>query len=251
MNPKVYRGSRIVGCLLLLLTFVLGFQARPANAAGTAATNFYEGALDGDDIVDWTLWLGRSGSQVLGLTYGTGGPAPDDALIGARMEGRIKRNKVTLKVYPIVARNRRSTIGKLTGTISGNTITGTFTMAGRQGTFSATLQDADLPEMQEYAGLYEGETDAGDLQLSLSRKGTFVLSGNAFGEEIFRAIGGWLITPDGQLWVLPVSLRGNNSFFEFTLKFRAPFALSLEENESGFSVREPIRSRVVAHFRRK
>lgn len=245
-----------------LTTLVCGFLllagARPAECKPTAkvtAPSFFQGTLNGGDIQNWTLWLSTTSKESLGVTFGTGGPAPTDHLLAARAEGTVKKKgrgfAIDLKLFAVTGSDVSVRVGRILGTSSPDGgYTGTFTLAGRSGTFSVTPAVAAPASVAALVGNYSSDGRDAEVQLNLASNGTFTLEGRVLGRAVGQAVGNWQVDSDGYLWLLPTRIAESNEFFDLTIKLRVPLKLRAVRSGNQLELFEPINNNQFASLTR-
>lgn len=228
-----------VQAVALLIAAAGLLAAEPASAA---TPRFFEGTLSGGDIEEWTLWIGINGKSVYGTTFGEGGPAGEDRLIGARLEGTLRGSRVKMRVFGFTATDSRLRIGTLTGTLSRsrNRITGSFSIAGRRGAFSTSLAARNTSASSRLVGDYSlGE--ALQLRISLRRDKTFRLSVRTDdGLELGTGSGVWYADREDRFWLLPLRMVSNNPLFTLSLKAQLPVRSEYELIAGALDIYDPF-----------
>lgn len=232
--------------LTLACTFLILAGARPAQCAKrVTAPSFFEGTLNGGDIQDWTLWLSTTSKEALGVTFGTGGPAPADHLLAARAEGTVKKKgrgfAIDLKLFAVSGDDVSVRVGRIIGTSTASGgYSGTFTLAGRSGTFTVSPATPSAVNTSALVGSYSSDGRDADVELTLANDGTFSLEGRVLGRAVGRAVGNWQVDGDGYLWLLPTSIAESNEFFDLTIKLRVPLKLRAVRSGNLLELFEPI-----------
>lgn len=241
-----------------LLTLTLGLLLASTCAAQCAPIppGFFEGKLGGD-LQGWTFWLSTTSKEALGITFGTGGPAPVDHLVAVRGEGAIKSkgrgSSIDLKLYAVTQEDRSVRIGKIHGVTrtAGGGYTGHFTLAGRSGTFTANPVPPVSAASTGLVGTYVAQRGEAEVAMKLAVDGTFLLEGRVMGRSVGRAIGNWQVDSEGYLWLLPTSIAESNQFFDLTIKLRVPLKLHAIRSGNQLDLFEPIRNSHFASFTRQ
>lgn len=241
-----------------LLTLTVGLLLASTGAAQCAPTapGFFEGKLSGE-LQGWTFWLSTTRKEALGITFGTGGPAPVNHLVAVRGEGGIKSrgkgNAIDLKLYAVTREDRSVRIGKIHGVsrTAGGGYTGKFTLAGRSGSFTAAPVPAVPAASTGLVGTYGALQRDAEVALKLQSDSTFLLEGRVLGRTVGRAVGNWQVDTEGYLWLLPTSIAESNEFFDLTIKLRVPLKLKTVRSGNQLDLFEPIRNSHFASFTRQ
>lgn len=240
--------QRRVGLLtltMLLAGSLLGAGRAEARPRPQAIDGFYQGTLQGGDLDNWKIWLAVTGRSGYALLFGTGGPAPETQLLAAQGEGRLtKRGRsfgLSLRLIAVTTQDARVRIGQLeaTGEADGR-LAGRFSLAGRNGTFSATPAVRNGPGASELAGSYvAGDSDA-SVELKLDANGSLLVTGQAFERSIGRIEGVWSLDTEGFLWVLPTRMIEINELFDFVVKLHVPLKMRAVRNGNELRLYDPI-----------
>lgn len=184
---------------------VTGSMIEPASAAGgrrVVKTRFFEGttSTEGEQR---TLWLAVDGTRVFGLAV------PEGSLEGFRLQGKLTGTSLSGNLF----NDTGAQAGTFTGTLDGAAVSGTYTLDGVEGQFSAAEATRDKTRMNTLKGGYRDLNlrDEGiDLTINLKKNGT--AGGQGFITDPIRIKaatlnGKWMVDSNGQLWWLPLKFQ--------------------------------------------
>lgn len=234
MRSTTPTGARqLIGALLLVGTLLTSAAPR-AEARPPAPPRYFQGTLRGSDLTGWTLWLATNGTKAYGVAFGEGGISKTGSFGGARLEGTVRGSSVTLAVFPVSQEDIRHSIGTVRGTLSRQgALNGSFTFAGRQGSFTTTPVGADRGGTSDMVGEYVAvrrPRSHSNINLKLLGSGEFSVEGKIDGTPVGRITGRWFVDTGGSIWFLPLSLIEDNNFFTLTLKLKIPLKLEIHDD---------------------